>query len=133
DAAQKVTDELNGITDVAQREARFAEIAKAESDDKASGADGGELGVFTKHQMVSEFADPLFSNTNLKAGDIVGPVKSDFGYHVILFEERIPSSTDRVAEVKTALAAAGADFAAIAKQFSDGDEALSGGQRGWQV
>jgi parvulin-like peptidyl-prolyl isomerase len=132
-AAQKTADELNAITDVTAREARFAEIAKAESDDKTSGAAGGELGTFTKDQMVSEFADPLFSNTNLKPGDIVGPVQSQFGYHVILFEERVPSSTDRVGEVKTALAAPGADFAAIAKQYSDGDEALQGGKLGWQV
>ena len=115
-AAQKTADELNAITDVTQREARFAEIAKAESDDTDIGADGGELGTFTKDQMVAEFADPLFSNANLKPGDIVGPVKSQFGYHVILFEERIPSSTDRVGEVKTELATPGADFAAIAKQ-----------------
>ncbi len=132
-AAQKTADELNAITDVTQREARFAEIAKAESDDNTSGAAGGELGTFTKDQMVAAFADPLFSNANLKPGDIVGPVQSQFGYHVILFEERIPSSTDRVGEVKAALAAPGADFAAIAKQYSDGDEALQGGELGWQV
>jgi parvulin-like peptidyl-prolyl isomerase len=132
-AAQKTADELNAITDVTQREARFAEIAKAESDDKTSGAQGGELGTFTKDQMVSEFADPLFGNDNLKPGDIVGPVQSQFGYHVILFEQRIPSASDRVGEVKAALAAPGADFAAIAKQYSDGDEALDGGQLGWQV
>jgi parvulin-like peptidyl-prolyl isomerase len=132
-SAQKTVDELNGIVDVTQREARFAEIAKAESDDKGSGANGGELGTFTRDQMVPAFADPLFDNADLKPGDIVGPVLSEFGYHVILFEERIPSATDRVGAVKIALAAPGADFAAVAKQYSDGDEALQGGELGWKV
>jgi parvulin-like peptidyl-prolyl isomerase len=132
-AAQKTADELNSITDISQREARFAEIAKSESDDTSSGANGGELGTFTADQMVPAFSDALFKDPDLKPGDIVGPVQSEFGYHVILFEDRVPTSSDRLAQVKAALAIPGADFAAIAKEFSDGDQALQGGELGWQV
>ena len=132
-AATKTATELNGITDVSQREARFAEIAKAESDDKVSGADGGDLGFFPRDQMVAAFSDALFPNTSLQAGDIVGPVKSDFGYHVILFWQRKASATARLKNVTDALAAPSVDFGALAKLYSDGDEAQSGGDRGWKT
>lgn len=122
---------LNAITDITQREARFQEIAKSESDDKTSGAAGGELGTFTRDAMVPEFATPLFDNTNLKPGDIVGPVKSAFGWHVILFQQRVPSANDRLNAVNAALAQSVGDFGSVAKQFSDGNEAQQGGERGW--
>ena len=131
--ADKTAADLNAITDITAREQRFLEIAKSESDDKTSGAAGGELGTFTRDAMVEEFATPLFDNTDLKPGDIVGPVKSAFGWHVILFQERIPSANDRLNATKAALAAAGADFATVARDHSDGDEALQGGELGWRT
>jgi parvulin-like peptidyl-prolyl isomerase len=132
-SADKTAAELNAITDITARTARFIEIAKSESDDKTSGAAGGELGTFTRDAMVEEFATPLFDNTDLKPGDIVGPVKSAFGWHVILFQSRIPSANDRLTATKDALAAAGADFATVARDHSDGDEALQGGELGWRT
>jgi parvulin-like peptidyl-prolyl isomerase len=132
-AAQKAVDELKAIADPAQRQTRFAEIAKSESDDKGSGAAGGELGTFTRDAMVEEFAKPLFDTPDLKPSDVIGPVKSQFGYHVILFQERIKSANDRLNDTKTDLAAAGADFATVAKNRSDGDEALAGGELGWRT
>jgi parvulin-like peptidyl-prolyl isomerase len=119
---------------VTKREARFADIAKSESDDKTSGANGGDLGFFGLDSgFVAEFTDPLFNNPNLKPGDVIGPIQSQFGYHVILFQERVPGAVDRLKSVTDALAAPGADFAAIAKQYSDGDEALIGGELGWRT
>lgn len=131
--AEKAANELRGITDVAAREKRLQEMAKSESDDKTSGAAGGELGTFTRDQMVAEFAAPLFDNADLKAGDIVGPVASKFGWHVILFQERIPSANDRLSVAKAALASAGAEFATVARDHSDGDQALQGGELGWRT
>ncbi len=131
--ADKTAAELNAITDITAREQRFQEIAKSDSDDKTSGAVGGELGTFTRDAMVEEFAAPLFDNTDLKPGDIVGPVKSAFGWHVILFQARIPSADDRLNATKDALAAPGADFATVARDHSDGDEALQGGELGWRT
>ena len=133
-SAQTTVDELNAIMDVTKREARFAELAKTESDDKTSGANGGDLGFFGLDSgFVAEFTDPLFNNANLKPGDVIGPIKSQFGYHVILFQERLPGAVDRLKAVTDALALPGADFAAIAKQYSDGDEALIGGELGWRT
>ncbi len=133
-SAQKTVDALNAITDVAQREAKFAELAKSESDDKTSGANGGDLGFFGLDSgFVKEFTDPLFNNKNLKPGDVIGPIQSQFGYHVILFQERVPGAADRLKAVTDALAAPGADFGAIARQYSDGNEALIGGELGWRT
>jgi parvulin-like peptidyl-prolyl isomerase len=126
--------ELNGITDVAARQAAFAEMAKAHSDDTGSGAKGGDLGYFTRDTMVTEFGDALFDHVDtLKPGDVIGPVKTDFGYHVIMFEGYQAPLADRLDALKTELAKPGADFAAIAKASSDGAQAPNGGDLGWRT
>jgi parvulin-like peptidyl-prolyl isomerase len=63
----------------------FAELAEAESTDKGSGAQGGDLGEFPQGQMVPAFDEAVFS---AEAGDLVGPVKTDFGYHIIEVQEK---------------------------------------------
>jgi peptidyl-prolyl cis-trans isomerase D len=60
--------------------ARFAELAKANSEDPGSAAQGGDLGKFARGSMVKAFEDAVFA---AKSGDIVGPVETEFGYHVI--------------------------------------------------
>ncbi|CAG0986629.1 Peptidyl-prolyl cis-trans isomerase D [Burkholderiales bacterium] len=60
--------------------ARFAEIARAESQDPGSAGQGGDLGSFQRGSMVKPFEDAVFA---AQAGDIVGPVETDFGWHVI--------------------------------------------------
>lgn len=65
--------------------AKFADLAKTESDDTGSGADGGNLGSFAKGSMVPEFEKVAFS---LPVGEISQPVKTQFGYHLILVEGR---------------------------------------------
>ena len=66
--------------------ADFAAVAKEKSEDKGSGANGGELGWFAKDVMVKEFADAAFA---MKVDEISqAPVKSQFGYHIIKVQER---------------------------------------------
>lgn len=60
--------------------ADFAALAKANSQDPGSKDQGGDLGWVERGAMVKPFEDALFA---AKAGEIVGPVKTDFGYHVI--------------------------------------------------
>ncbi|PKQ38359.1 MAG: peptidylprolyl isomerase [Actinobacteria bacterium HGW-Actinobacteria-1] len=59
--------------------ADFAEIARTYSS-CPSGHDGGDLGVFAPGQMVREFNDVCF---NEAVGVVHGPVKTQFGYHLI--------------------------------------------------
>jgi peptidyl-prolyl cis-trans isomerase D len=63
---------------------RFAELAKENSQDPGSAAEGGDLGFFPRGRMVKAFDDALFG---LKPGEIAGPIETQFGYHVILLEE----------------------------------------------
>lgn len=62
----------------------FAEEAKIESDDEGSAGNGGELGWFTRGQMVGEFEDAAFSTP---PGSISEPVKTNYGYHLIMVDE----------------------------------------------
>ncbi|QNR96674.1 peptidyl-prolyl cis-trans isomerase [Stenotrophomonas sp. 169] len=64
--------------------ADFAALAKANSDDTGSKEQGGDLGWVDRGAMVKPFEDAVFA---AKAGDIIGPVKTDFGYHVIQVRE----------------------------------------------
>ena len=61
----------------------FAELAKQYSKDSTA-ADGGELGFIQKKDFPGPFGDALFA---MNVGDIAGPVKSQFGYHLIKLEE----------------------------------------------
>jgi peptidyl-prolyl cis-trans isomerase C len=64
----------------------FDKLAREKSTDKASGAEGGDLGWFKRSDMVKEFADAAFA---LKKGELSdAPIKTQFGYHVILLEDR---------------------------------------------
>ncbi|HVT46123.1 MAG TPA: peptidylprolyl isomerase [Thermoanaerobaculia bacterium] len=65
--------------------ADFAEVAKAESDDTASGARGGDLGSFSKGQMVPEFDKVVFES---KVGEISPVIRTQFGYHILQVQER---------------------------------------------
>ena len=64
-------------------EIQFEEAAKANSM-CPSNAQGGDLGEFGKGQMVPAFEEAAFA---AEVGKVVGPVKTDFGYHIILVDE----------------------------------------------
>ena len=64
--------------------ADFAELAKTKSTDTGSGANGGDLGWFGLGAMVKPFEEAVVA---AEIGKVAGPVKSDFGYHLILVKE----------------------------------------------
>ena len=78
-------DEAKAVREELQKGANFADLAKSKSKDPGAAAEGGDLGFFTKDQMVPEFADAAFK---LDKGQLSDPVKSPFGWHVILVEEK---------------------------------------------
>jgi peptidyl-prolyl cis-trans isomerase D len=116
----------------------FGELAKQYSQDPGSAQNGGDLGWAERSTFVKPFADALFG---MKAGEIVGPVKTQYGYHIIRldeiqagkgksFEEARPEieaqvrrtrATDRFGEIQeqlqAKLAEPGADLNALAQQF----------------
>jgi parvulin-like peptidyl-prolyl isomerase len=81
--------------------ASFAELAKTESDDVGSGESGGDLGSFTPGSMVEEFDKVAFE---IPVGQVSEPVKSAFGYHLILIDSRGAKKFEEVrAEIEAAM------------------------------
>jgi peptidyl-prolyl cis-trans isomerase C len=79
-------DEAKALIAQLKKGASFDKLAREKSTDKASGGEGGDLGWFKKSDMVKEFADAAFA---LKKGEMSDtPVKTQFGYHIILTEDR---------------------------------------------
>jgi len=63
----------------------FAEVAREASDDSTSAESGGDLGWFRHEDMVTEVADAAFGLS--KPGEIAGPVRSEFGWHLVKLDE----------------------------------------------
>jgi len=94
--AEKIIAQLKSLSGD-KLKAKFIELAKKDSTGP-SGKNGGDLGYFSKGQMVPAFNDKVFS---MKKGTITTePVKTQFGYHVIYLEDKKPSMTRSFDEVK---------------------------------
>jgi peptidyl-prolyl cis-trans isomerase D len=80
---------------------KFAELAKQSSQDPGSAGQGGDLGSFARDgSMVKPFEDAVFSG---KQGEIVGPVQTDFGWHIIRITGITPGKTQSFDEAKAAI------------------------------
>ncbi|MFO0388668.1 MAG: peptidylprolyl isomerase [Alphaproteobacteria bacterium] len=95
-------DEAKKIAEEIKKGGDFDKIAKEKSTDKGSGAQGGDLGWFSKERMVPEFADAAFK---LKKGEVSEPVKSAFGWHIIKLEDRRPLAFASYDDMKESLQA----------------------------
>jgi peptidyl-prolyl cis-trans isomerase C len=93
----KTEDEANAIIRDLNGGADFAEIAKTKSLDTGSGTSGGDLGYFTRNQMVKPFEDAAFA---LKKGEISKPVETEFGWHVIRVDDIRERALPAFEEVK---------------------------------
>jgi len=96
--------------------ADFAALAKANSKDPGSAANGGDLGWVSRGMMVGPFEEALFAIA--KPGDVVGPVKTEFGYHVIKLNEIKGQAGKPFEEVREQLATE-ANKDAATHQYND--------------
>lgn len=89
------------VAELARGGADFAELAKIHSDDPGSKEAGGDLGWFGRGRMVGEFEEAVFG---AKPGDLVGPVKSQWGYHIIKVvgyrPDRVPPLDEVIEDVR---------------------------------
>ena len=102
------------------------------SDDESSAKEGGLLAWAVKGTFVPEFDDAVWAD-GLKQGDLLGPIKTQFGYHVIQFEERRAGVMLRLEQLATELAAAGANFDAVAASAAEEIDGLTVEQAGFVV
>jgi peptidyl-prolyl cis-trans isomerase D len=132
--------QANKVLALAKSGQNFAALAKKYSQDPGSAPNGGSLGAMDRTGFVAPFTDALFG---IKAvGDIVGPVKSQYGYHIIRLDgieagriktlaEARPQlqaelqksqATNRFGDIEDqlqdALQSPGATLASVAKQYN---------------
>jgi peptidyl-prolyl cis-trans isomerase D len=98
DAAVKAKAE--GILKRAEGGEDFAKLAKEFSQDPGSAAQGGDLGWSERKVFVGPFADAAFS---MKVGEIRGPVKTQFGYHILKLDGIQPSTVKTFEQAKAEL------------------------------
>ncbi len=99
-AALKQADKILALAKSGQN---FAALAKKYSQDPGSAQNGGSLGWMDRGGFVAPFADALFSIKSV--GDIVGPVKTQYGYHIIRLDGIQPGRTKTLAEARPELEA----------------------------
>jgi len=120
DAAREKADQL--LRQIRKTPASFADLARKNSQDPGSAANGGDLGFFGRGMMVKPFDDAVFA---LKPGETSGLVKSEFGYHIIKLLEIKPSRTIPFAESREGIfnklrqQKASVKFAELAEKFSN--------------
>lgn len=84
-ASKAAEDKAKDVIERLKKGEDFAKLASALTEDPSGKKDGGDLGYFTRDQMVPEFSQVAFS---LDKGQISAPVKTQFGWHVLMVEDR---------------------------------------------
>lgn len=110
----------------------FDSIARTESDEGSArgvAGTGGKLPYFGPDDAVDEAFLEAIMQPGLEAGDLLEPVRSSFGWHVIEVMYR-PTDLEQARRLKEQ-ADGGADFGRLARDFSEGRTAGSGGDLGW--
>jgi PPIC-type peptidyl-prolyl cis-trans isomerase-like protein/parvulin-like peptidyl-prolyl cis-trans isomerase-like protein len=111
----------------------FDATARKDSDETGDDKTGGKLpyfdpGMVSSGQLDAAFGAAIFK-AGLKPGDILEPVRSAFGWHVIQVMY-FPPDVDEAKKLKSE-AEGGADWATLARNFSDAPDASTGGELGW--
>ena len=86
------------LAEVKKDPTQFAKLAKENSEDNASAVKGGDLGFFSAKEMVPEFSKAAFSMKPNTVSD--KPVKTQFGYHIIMVTDRVAAGQTPYEKVK---------------------------------
>ncbi len=97
DAVAQARAEADAIRARLAAGADFAELAKESSDDPGSAKQGGDLGFFSTGDMVPEFDKTVFA---MEKGDISGPIRTQFGFHIIKLTDVKGSEIPPLAEIR---------------------------------
>jgi peptidyl-prolyl cis-trans isomerase C len=92
----KTEEEALNVKAELDKGADWDELAKKYSTDKSNATRGGDLGYFSRGRMAKEFDEGAFS---LEIGKIGGPVKTQFGYHLIKVEDKKPAEQQTLEQV----------------------------------
>jgi len=96
-ASKEAEDKIKAVIVRLKKGEDFAKVAGEVTEDPSGKANGGDLGFFTKEQMVPEFSEAAFK---LESGQISEPVKTQFGWHVIKVEEKRVKQPPKFEDVK---------------------------------
>jgi peptidyl-prolyl cis-trans isomerase C len=96
-AGKDAEDKIKAVIARLKKGEDFEKVASEATEDPSGKANGGDLGYFTKEQMVPEFADAAFA---LQKGQLSEPVKTQFGWHVIKLEDKRAKEPPKFDEVK---------------------------------
>src|ERR1700722_13258229 len=99
-AAKAAEEKAKAVTERLKKGEDFAKLANELTEDPSGRKDGGDLGYFTKDQMVPEFAEVAFK---LDKGKFSEPVKTQFGWHVLLVEDKRKRPAPQFDQVKPQL------------------------------
>jgi peptidyl-prolyl cis-trans isomerase D len=93
----------------------FAQVAREASEDSGTAARGGDLGLIAPGELVPELDRAIF---RLTAGEVAGPIRSPFGFHVIKVTEVTAPTKRELKDVAATLRASSAPFATAPRRFS---------------
>jgi peptidyl-prolyl cis-trans isomerase C len=96
-AGKEAEDKIKAVIGRLKKGEDFAKVAGEVTEDPSGKANGGDLGYFTKEQMVPEFSEAAFK---LDKGQISEPVKTQFGWHVIKVDDTRVKPAPKFEDVK---------------------------------
>jgi parvulin-like peptidyl-prolyl isomerase len=133
-AWQKAKDEAFATyQQLLQDPSKFDLMAREKSDDTGTKDKGGKLGWSDPSSPLAKpFSDAIFQK-GLRPMQLLEPVKTDFGWHVIQFMRAYGDGDEAFMNDLKTRADAGIDFAQLARDYGEGDEAKKGGDIGWII
>jgi parvulin-like peptidyl-prolyl isomerase len=114
----------NDIIEAIKKGGNFAELARQFSTDPGSAQRGGDLGWFGRGRMVKEFEEACF---NARPGDIVGPVLTQFGLHIIKVTGR-DNRELKIADIKMSVSASSETIESQRKRAEDFSHIVRGSE-----